>query len=117
MKLREWRPGDTRLDGTKWRVKRHVVPIPKPDPYEHVRPWQIVPLPAPPQPTTTFAVWGIWPPGWSLAQAPLLVFPNWPMAFRAAADRAEFANSPTTSQDVSNVLHAPLFEGEEMTDG
>lgn len=38
--------------------------------------------------------WAVWPPSWPTAKPPLLAFSNWPQAFRAAADRADFAHSP-----------------------
>lgn len=90
----------TTLRGDHWRVCRYVVPVPKQAAV--ARPWQLQsPVPAPPpwfEPTVRVAVWGIWPPHWALVSAPMLVFPDWGMAFRAAFDRAQFAAIPPPSK-------------------
>lgn len=39
--------------------------------------------------------WGVFPPGWPLDDLqPLLMFPVWRQAYRAASARADFAASP-----------------------
>jgi hypothetical protein len=82
----------TCLREDRWRVRRYVVPVPKQAAV--TRPWQLQsPVPAPP-PTHTVAVWGIWPPQWVSDGPPMLMYPVWHMAFRAAWDRAQFASSP-----------------------
>lgn len=83
------------LDSEKWRVSRYVVPVPKKE--ATARPWQLQAL-APAPPTVTVAVWGVWPPQWNIEAAPMLVFPMWRMAFRAAWDRAQFATAPPPRQ-------------------
>lgn len=89
---------ETALRDDRWRVRRYVVPVPSQAAV--ARPWQLQsPVPAPPPYSgVRVAVWGIWPPQWTLQSAPMLVFPNWPVAFRAAWDRAQFAAVPPPSK-------------------
>jgi hypothetical protein len=99
------------LDSEKWRVRRYVVPVPKR--VAVVRPWQLQsPVPAlPPALTRTVAVWGIWPPQWHLESAPMLVFPVWRMAFRAAFDRAAFAHVPPQSVQPTSLNESEINGG------
>lgn len=84
------------LDIEKWRVHLYVVPVPMRE--QLFRPKQLPP-PVPAPLPNNVAVWGIWPPMWTLSEAPLLVFPpdssGWRQAFRAAHDRAGFAAAPS----------------------
>lgn len=96
------------LDSEKWRVRRYVVPVPKQAVI--VRPWQLpTPVPAPPT-TRSVAVWGVWPPQWHIDAAPMLMFPMWHIAFRAAYDRAQFAAVPPAKQLASIQLPEQDFQ-------
>jgi hypothetical protein len=77
----------TELSLEKWRVTRMLVP--RAVAARGVPDWHR------PSATVSVAVWAVWPPHWGLEGSPLLIFPMWRMAFRAAFDRAQFSVSPT----------------------
>lgn len=92
------------LNPEKWRVARYVVPVPKSA--ELYRPLQL-PTPVPAPPPVRVALWAIWPPQWPIEYPPMLIYPAWDMAFRAAFDRAQFATVPP--------VHTPQFD--PLTEG
>jgi hypothetical protein len=95
------------LDSEKWRVHRFTVPRARPGP---LKPWQLEVLCPTPIDVAPIAIWGVWPPLWALEGQPLLIFPVWRMAFRAAWDRAQFAVVPTPKQEP--VLIQEFFDGQ-----
>jgi hypothetical protein len=80
------------LKSDKWRV--HQFTIPRAKRTAPIKPWQLEVLAPTPIDVVSIALWGVWPPQWALEGAPMLAFPMWDMAFRAAWDRAQFAVIP-----------------------
>jgi len=90
------------LNPEKWRVKRIDVSIPRAATI--VRPFQLPPLPQPPDSFRIVTVWAIWPPQWALEHDPLLFYRDWDKAFQAAWDRAQFAASPPFQQTIGEEI-------------
>lgn len=97
---------ETSLREDNWRVRRYVMPVPKKAAI--ARPWQLQALAPASPPTSPVVVWGIWPPQWPPEGPPMLMFPVWHMAFRAAWDRAQFDYVPPPN---SQPVRDPLTEG------
>jgi hypothetical protein len=87
------------LKSDKWRVHRFTTSRPR---QVALKPWQLEVLAPTPIEMVSIALWGVWPPHWALEGAPMLIFPVWPMAFRAAWDRAQFAFVPAYPQDIAS---------------